>query len=79
MSTANVVYPTSAVDLQLSAGDYMVLARNGDGGSCGFCLKNTNGQVELVNPIRTTMTHNYLDNKTYRRSFSNRGLQQSNC
>ena len=55
MSTANVVYPTSAVDLQLSAGDYMVLARNGDGGSCGFCLKNTNGQVELVNPIGTTV------------------------
>ena len=48
MSTNNVVYPTSASNLELAPGDYIVLARNGDGGSCGFCMRNTNGMVNLT-------------------------------
>ena len=51
MSTNNVVYPTSASNLDLGAGDYIVLARNGDGGSCGFCMKNSNGMVNLKDSL----------------------------
>ena len=47
MTTNHVVYPTSATNMDILAGDYIVLARNGDGGSCGFCLKNGNGMVNL--------------------------------
>ena len=47
MTTSHVVYPSGATNLDLAAGDYIVLARNGDGGSCGFCLKNSNGMVNL--------------------------------
>ena len=36
MSASNVVYPTSASNLDLGPGDYIVLARNGDGGSFDF-------------------------------------------
>ena len=50
MSTNNVVYPTGASNLDLAAGDYIVLARNGDSGSCGFCMRNTNGMVNLSSP-----------------------------
>ena len=46
MTTNHVVYPSSATNLELGPGDYIVLARNGDGGSCGFCLKNSNGMVK---------------------------------
>ena len=53
MTTSHVVYPTSAQNLDLAAGDYIVLARNGDGGSCGFCLKNSNGMVNLKDPTGT--------------------------
>ena len=53
MTTSHVVYPTSAQSLDLAAGDYIVLARNGDGGSCGFCLKNSNGMVNLKDSTGT--------------------------
>ena len=53
MTTNHVVYPTNAVNLELSAGDYIVLARNGDGGGCGYCMKNSNGMVNLKNPAGT--------------------------
>ena len=47
MTTGNVVHPTAATNMEIPAGDYIVLARNGDGGSCGFCMKNSNGMVNL--------------------------------
>ena len=47
MTTNHVVYPSSATNVELAPGDFIVLARNGDGGSCGFCLKNSNGMVNL--------------------------------
>ena len=47
MTTGNVVYPTAATNMEIPAGDFIVLARNGDGGSCGFCMKNSNGMVNL--------------------------------
>lgn len=50
MTTNHVVYPTAASSLNVNPGDYIVLARNGDGGSCGFCLKNSNGMVNLTDP-----------------------------
>ena len=53
MTTNHVVYPSSATNLELGPGDYIVLARNGDGGSCGFCLKNSNGMVNLTDPSGT--------------------------
>ena len=53
MTTSHVVYPTNTQNLDLAAGDYIVMARNGDGGSCGFCLKNSNGMVNLKDPTGT--------------------------
>ncbi len=53
MTTNHVVYPSSATNLELGPGDYIVLARNGDGGSCGFCLKNSNGMVNLTDSSGT--------------------------
>ncbi|HIH84907.1 MAG TPA: lamin tail domain-containing protein, partial [Candidatus Thalassarchaeaceae archaeon] len=53
MATTNIVYPSSATSFTVAAGDYIVLARNGDGGACGMCLKNTNGVVELLTPSGT--------------------------
>ena len=47
MTTNHVVSPSGATNMEILAGDYIVLARNGDGGSCGFCMKNTNGMVNL--------------------------------
>ena len=64
MTTSYVVYPSGATDLNLPAGDYMVLARNGNGGSCGLCLINTNGIVTLKTPSGTTV-HSHLDNSIY--------------
>ena len=46
-SPVTVVFPQNAQNLILGAGDYMVVARNGDGSSCGFCMTNTQGVVEL--------------------------------
>ena len=48
MITSHVVFPVSASNLEVQPGGYIVMARNGDGGSCGFCLKNTNGMVNLT-------------------------------
>ena len=31
------------------------MARNGDGGSCGFCMKNSNGMVNLKDPGGNTV------------------------
>ena len=47
MTTNHVVYPSGATNMDILAGDYIVLARNGDGGSCGFCMRNSNGMVNL--------------------------------
>ena len=55
MTTPYVVHPSGATDLNLPAGDYMVLARNGNGGSCGLCLINSNGVVTLKTPSGTTV------------------------
>ncbi|MAV07150.1 MAG: hypothetical protein CMA29_04585 [Euryarchaeota archaeon] len=55
MTTSYVVYPSGATDLNIPAGDYMVLARNGNGGSCGLCLINSNGLVTLKTPSGTTV------------------------
>ncbi len=50
-SPVTVVWPQNAQNLLLAAGDYMVVARNGDGGSCGFCMTNGQGVVELHNSV----------------------------
>ncbi|HJM67092.1 MAG TPA: lamin tail domain-containing protein [Candidatus Thalassarchaeaceae archaeon] len=50
MTTPYVVYPSGATDLNVAGGDYIVMARNGNGGSCGLCLKNTNGVATLKDP-----------------------------
>ena len=55
MTTPYVVYPSGATDLNVPAGDYIVLARNGNGGSCGLCLINSNGLVTLKTPSGTTV------------------------
>jgi len=55
MTTPYVVYPSGATDLNVPAGDYIVLARNGNGGSCGLCLINSNGIVTLKTPSGTTV------------------------
>ena len=55
MTTNHVVYPSGATNLDLGPGDYIVMARNGDGGSCGFCMKNSNGMVNLKDPIGNTV------------------------
>ena len=46
-SPVTIVWPQNAQNLMLAAGDYMVVARNGDGSSCGFCMTNGQGIVEL--------------------------------
>ena len=46
-SPVTVVWPQNAQNLMLAAGGYMVIARNGDGGGCGFCMTNGQGVVEL--------------------------------
>ena len=71
MTTSYVVYPSGATNLNLPAGDYMVLARNGNGGSCGLCLINTNGIVTLK-PKWNNSSFCYLDYSIYRRSIINR-------
>ena len=53
MTTTNIVYPSGATGFTVAAGDYIILGRNGDGGACGMCLKNTNGVVELQTPSGT--------------------------
>ncbi|HIA24466.1 MAG TPA: hypothetical protein EYN78_01450, partial [Candidatus Poseidoniales archaeon] len=48
-SPVTVVWPQNLQNLIISAGDYMVIARNGDGQSCGHCMTNTQGIVSLYN------------------------------
>jgi len=48
-SPVTVVWPQNAQNLIIPAGDYMVIARNGDGQSCGHCMTNTQGVVSLYN------------------------------
>ena len=36
MTTNHVVYPSGATNMDITAGDYLVLARNGDGGSVSY-------------------------------------------
>ncbi|HJM18876.1 MAG TPA: lamin tail domain-containing protein [Candidatus Thalassarchaeaceae archaeon] len=52
-SPATVVWPQNAQNLIIAAGGYMVIARNGDGGSCGFCMTNGQGVVELYDSTGT--------------------------
>ena len=40
LDTSRVVYPQGASDMNIPAGGYMIVARNGDGAGCGFCLSN---------------------------------------
>ena len=56
-SPVTVVWPQNAQNLILGAGDYMVIARNGDGSSCGFCMTNGQGIVELYDSSGTKV-HN---------------------
>lgn len=46
-SPVTVVWPQSASNLIITAGGYMVVARNGDGQSCGLCMTNSVGEVSL--------------------------------
>lgn len=40
LDVSRIVFPQGASDMNLLSGEYMIVARNGDGGSCGFCLSN---------------------------------------
>ncbi|MAO70123.1 MAG: hypothetical protein CL983_03470, partial [Euryarchaeota archaeon] len=40
LDTSRIVYPQGASDMNLQSGAYIIVARNGDGSSCGFCLSN---------------------------------------
>jgi len=40
LDTSRIVYPQGASDMNLLSGEYMIVARNGDGSGCGFCLSN---------------------------------------
>jgi len=46
-TTTHIVWPQNPQNADLAAGDYMVVARNGVGASCGLCLTNTQGLVKL--------------------------------
>ena len=52
-STSTIVWPTNPSNAVIGAGAYMVIARNGDGQSCGFCMTNSAGVVELVDGSST--------------------------
>ena len=50
MNTSTIVWPTNPSNAVIGAGQYMVIARNGDGQSCGstnFCMTNSVGVVNL--------------------------------
>ena len=55
ITTSRVHLPAGATDVMLAAGGYIVVARNGDGGSCGLCLKNTGGLVTLKDSSGTAV------------------------
>jgi len=40
LDTSRIVFPQGASDMNILSGEYMIVARNGDGGSCGFCMTN---------------------------------------
>ena len=40
LDTSRIVYPQGASDMNIPAGGYIIVARNGDGAGCGFCLSN---------------------------------------
>ncbi|RAH16566.1 MAG: hypothetical protein CMB56_000540 [Methanobacteriota archaeon] len=40
LDTSRIVEPQGATDMLIPAGGYLVVARNGDGSGCGFCLSN---------------------------------------
>ncbi len=46
-SPMTVVWPQNPQNLVIQAGDYMVVARNGDGQSCGYCMTNGQGVSSL--------------------------------
>ncbi|MBT4059323.1 MAG: hypothetical protein HOE69_03345 [Euryarchaeota archaeon] len=46
-SPQTVVWPSNPTNLIIAAGDYMVVARNGDGQSCGYCMTNSQGISSL--------------------------------
>lgn len=46
-TTTHIVWPQNAQNANLAAGEYMVVARNGVGSSCGLCLTNSQGLVKL--------------------------------
>ena len=48
-----VVWPQNPSNLVIPAGGYMVIARNGDGQSCGFCMTNGQGEVNLYDSSST--------------------------
>lgn len=66
LDISRVVWPENAVDLDVAAGGYIVVARNGDGGNCGFCMTNDGAfqerSVTLINGAgasQHTATWNY--------------------